>query len=139
MKNLKDIIIEKLKINSKSKISKYTYHPEDKDELQDLIKQLIKERGEEADLNDIDTSKITDMSYLFSDTIHGYGLYNFNGNISEWDVSNVTTMKMMFCVSKFNGANGDLSNWDVNNVKSMYYMFHLCPLEKNPPKWYKNE
>ena len=145
MKNLKDIIIEqssiiplleKLKINSKSKISKYTYHPEDKDELQDLIKQLIKERGEEADLNDIDTSKITDMSYLFSDTIYGYGLYNFNGDISGWDVSNVTTMKMMFCLSKFDESNGDLANWDVSNVKSMYYMFHLCPLEKNPPKWY---
>ena len=136
MKNLKNIIQEKLKINSKSKITQYTYHPKDKDELQNLIKQLIKERGNGADLNDIDTSKITDMSYLFSDTIYGYGLYNFNGDISCWDVSNVITMKMMFCLSKFDGTNGNLSNWDVHNVKSMYHMFHLCPLEKNTPKWY---
>jgi hypothetical protein len=30
------------------------------------------------------------------------GLENFNGNISEWDVSKVTDMSHMFFKSKFN-------------------------------------
>ena len=34
-------------------------------ELKELIGKLIKERGLNADLNDIDTSAITDMSFLF--------------------------------------------------------------------------
>ena len=104
MKNLKDIILEKLKINSKSKIET-KYQPKDKDELLKLLDQLIKERGYDGDFNDIDTSKITDMSGLFRST-------EFNGDISEWDVS---------------------------NVKDMNNMFNYSPLEKNPPKWYKNE
>ena len=43
-------------------------------------------------------------------------------------------MNMMFSNSNFNG---DISNWDVSNVKDMSYMFDESPLEKNPPKWYK--
>ena len=35
----------------------------------------------------------------------------FNGNISEWDVSNVTNMSGMFFRSKFNQ---DISNWKLN-------------------------
>ena len=132
MKNLKEIIQEKLKINSKSKISKYTYHPKDKDELKELVDKLIKERGEEADLNDIDTSKITEMNALFKGV-------KFNGNISEWNVSNVKNMNVMFCYSTFTGENGDISEWDVSKVKTMHQMFWGCPLEKNPPKWYKTK
>ena len=41
----------------------------------------------------------------------------------------------MFYISKFNG---DISEWDVSNVKDMSFMFTNTPLEKNPPKWYKN-
>ena len=37
----------------------------------------------------------------------------FNGDISNWDVSNVTNMIGMFYNSQFNG---DISNWDVSNV-----------------------
>ena len=72
-------IIEKLKI----KKSSYNYFPESKEELKDLLKQLIEERGNEGNFNDIDVSNITDMSYLFDD------MKEFNGDISNWDVSNV--------------------------------------------------
>ena len=53
------------------------------------------------------------MDNLFEDS-------EFTGDISNWDVSNVTTMDMIFCGSKFNG---DISNWDVSNVKNMGGMF----------------
>ena len=101
--NDKFSIYERLHINKDTGNHSYNYHPKTRDELKELVDKLIKERGNDADLNDIDTSKITDMSY-------------------------------MFYTSKFNG---DISNWDVSNVKDMSYMFDKSPLEKNPPKWYK--
>ena len=33
--------------------------------------------------------------------------------------------------------NGDFSKWDIRKVKEMADVFKDCPLEKNPPKWYK--
>jgi len=129
MKKINNYIIEKFKLSSKNITSKYNYHPKNHEEFIDLIEKLLKERGNDADLNDIDTSEITDMSYLFT-----FGRKNFNGDISEWNTSNVTNMKMMFTDSNFNG---DISKWDVSNVTDMSYMFENCPLEKNPPKWYK--
>ena len=40
----------------------------------------------------------------------------------------------MFSHSQFKG---NISQWDVSNVTEMSDMFYDCPLEKNPPKWYK--
>ncbi len=100
MKSLTTYINEKMVYN-KSNSSKYNYFPETKEELKDLLKQLIEERGLEGDLNDIDTSKITDMSDLFGSMIPFR--YRFNGDISKWDVSNVTNMHGMFYLcEKFN-------------------------------------
>ena len=62
---------------------------------------------------------------------------SFNGDISDWNVSNVKNMKFMFSNSKFTGENGDISNWNVSNVKDTQFMFYGSSLEKNPPKWYK--
>ena len=91
-----------------------TYHPETREELRDLIEELIEERGNEADLNDIDVSRITDMDWMFSDS-------KFNGDISEWNVSRVESMEGMFYNSQFNG---DISNWDVSSVKRLDNMFN---------------
>ena len=66
MKQLTTYITEKLRINKDSNKIEYHYHPKDRDELESLIKKLLKERGDEADLNDIDVSDITDMNGLFS-------------------------------------------------------------------------
>ena len=49
---------------------------ENKKELKELIKQRIHEQGLNCDLNDIDVSKVKDMSDLFMDS-------TFNGDISE--------------------------------------------------------
>ena len=113
MKSLKIYIQEKLII----KKSKYNYFPQTKDELKEIIKQRIKDEGNEVDLNDIDVSKITDMSNLFKKT-------DVNGDISSWDVANVTNMNNMFafCTS----FNQDISSWEVSNVIDMHSMFYNC-------------
>ena len=67
-----------------------------KRELKALIKQRIEEQGPNCDLNDIDVSSITDMSYIFFRS-------PFKGDISGWDVSNVTDMKYMFEASPLKG------------------------------------
>ena len=96
-------MLEKLKITSKSEINHYNYVPENTDELKELLKDLIEKRGENADLNDIDTSKIDNMEGLF------IGLNISNINISYWDVSNVENFRTMFWhCRKFNC---NLSNW----------------------------
>ena len=153
MKQINKYIWERLHIN-KDIGNIYNYHPKTKDELTKLVDQLIEKRGNDADLNDIDTSEITNMSYLFYEsTFNGdisewdvskvqnmsnmFADSKFNGDISNWDVSNVTDMEGMFIYSNFTGENGDISEWDVSNVKDMHDMFYGSPLEKNPPKWYK--
>ena len=124
MKTLQRYITEKILINKNSKIE-YNYHPETKDELKAIIKQKIESGGNECNLNDIDTSNITDMSYLFEDS-------EFNGDISKWNMSNVTNMQYMFRFSEFNG---DISNWDVSNVKYMNSMFSQSNFNGDISKW----
>ena len=117
--------------------------PTTREELEDEISIRLS-RGQ-TNLNDIDTSKITDMSYLFFadkrdlrnldiskwDTsnvtdMHNmfYNCFDFNCDLSKWNVSNVEDMSNMFdgC-RKFNS---DLSKWKVSKVKDMKYMFYNC-------------
>ena len=127
MKSLTTYINEKMVYNkSTANKIKYNYYPKTKEELKKLIIQLVEERGNEGDFNDIDTSEITDMSELF--------LPKFNGDISEWDVSNVTDMCCMFydCES----FNQPLNNWNVSNVIIMDRMFCGCKSFNQPlNKW----
>ena len=104
MKSFKQHILEKLKVGVRN-TTKHTLFPETKEELKEMIEDEIFKKGNTCSLNHIDVSEITDMSSLF------YG-------------------------SKFNG---DISKWDVSNVTNMEYMFARTPLEKNPPKWYKKQ
>jgi len=131
MININTYLTEKLRINKDTNIKKqYTYCPENKTQLKDLLHQLFRERGNEADLNDIDTSKITNMSMLFAN-----GEYiNMNFNISQWNVSNVTSMSEMF--GECEKFNCDISEWDVSNVKYMNYMFYGCgSFEQDLSNW----
>ena len=156
MKNINKYINERLHITSKQQ---YSCQPKTKDELQKIIIKRIKSDGLECDLNDIDVSKIDDMSHLFDEFDKpGNDIFKyFNGDISQWNVSNVKNMnKMFFMCNKFNcdisrwdvsnvetmewmfywcaEFNCDLSRWDVSNVKNMKYAFYLCSTK---PKWYK--
>ena len=101
------------------------YHPKTTKELRDLIEKLIEERGNEADLNDIDVSQIEDMSEVFAHS-------QFNGDISNWDVSEVWSMSEMFACSKFNG---DISNWNVSKVENMSGIFRDSEFKGDISKW----
>ena len=46
---------------------------------------------------------------------------NFNGDISKWDVSSVTNMNRMFWDAR--SFDGDIANWDVSRVIDMNFMF----------------
>jgi surface protein len=148
MKRINTYINEKLRLTAKQK---YTCQPKDKNELKHIIIDRIKNEGNECDLNDIDVSKITDMSWLFAaDGTYGNSLFkDFNGDISQWNVSNVENMNYMvlscenfdcelsmwdvsnveemnFMFSECKKFDCDLSNWDVSNVIHMRYMFNMC-------------
>ena len=114
--------------NIGSNISSFSTHscqPKTKKELKQIIIKRIDEEGPNCDLNDIDTSLITDMSWLFSCT-------DFNGDISEWNTSNVTDMSWMFCNSIFNG---DISSWDISSVKNAHLMFYMSKFNGDISDW----
>ena len=149
----------------------HNYFPKDKEELIKIINTKIKKEGvgtvdNPLNLNDIDTSKVEDMSYLFDANLGhtGYKYFpniygDFYFDISKWDVGNVVNMKYMFHDSTFNR---NISRWNVSNVKDMSFMFagssfaknisywkvdpdtntssmfSNCPLRTCPPRWYKS-
>jgi surface protein len=47
-------------------------------------------------------------------------------DLSNWDVSNVTNMKIMFQLCSTLTSVGDLSNWDTSNVIDTGWMFYGC-------------
>ncbi len=96
------------------------------DTIDSIVKFEIKKLGDNADLNHIDVSGVTNMDFLFCNT-------NFNGDISKWDVSNVESMNNTFSYSKFNG---DISNWDVSKVKSMRYTFNNSEFNGDINVWF---
>ena len=122
MKTINTYINEKLRLTTKQK---YTCQPKDKYELREIILQRIEDEGNECDLNDIDVSKITDMSLLFDAYGHNAKIFqDFNGDVSMWDVSNVKNMHGIF--TRCSVFNCDLSKWNVSNVLYMGYMFYNC-------------
>ena len=50
-----------------------------------------------------------------------FGMHIFNQPLNNWNVSNVSNMKNMFCHAQL--FNQPLNNWNVSNVKDMERMF----------------
>ena len=126
MKTLKQHINEALKIGKNlSEWSIYSCQPKTKEELEQIVKDRISKEGPKCDMNDIDTSLITDMSKLFF-------MSDFNGDISKWDVSNVKDMNDMFNNSEFNG---DVSEWNTSKVEDMSFVFANSPFNGDISKW----
>ena len=81
--------------------------PSTRESLENEIR--IRLDREQYNLNDIDTSMITDMSYLFT----GFKNKKLSKiDISLWDVSNVENMRGMF----YNCSNfkSEISRWNVS-------------------------
>ena len=112
-----DTFLIYLKYNS-NRLRKYQV--KDKAELHQFISHIVYKIDPCANLNWLDVSNITNMNGIFHDM-------PFNGDISEWDVSNVKDMANMFdsCI-QFTGINTDLSKWDVSSVENMNAMFSTC-------------
>lgn len=72
-------------------------------------------------LENINTSKVTDMSYMFSTCRNLQTL-----DIEKLNTSNVTNMRGMFYECDYL-TSLDLSNFDTSNVTSMGSMFNDCP------------
>ena len=161
MKKLNQYIQEKFILNKNTKPI-YKYFPKDKTELRKILEERLRE-DKNADLNDIDVSKITDMGFNGYNSEHG-GLFegldphnidiskwdvskvtsmnwmfieckNFNSDVSHWDVSKCTNMGLMFC--KCEKFDSDLSKWNVSKVTNMHEMLYGCDSLKNKPSWYK--
>ena len=103
-------------VNSTKSINRNKVQPKNKKQLKQLINYAFKHNI--YDLNFIDTSKITDMSLLFSNCMHNF-------DVSGWDVSNVTNMGCTFYKCNMFTGKG-LENWDVSNVTNMSGMFYKC-------------
>ena len=110
---------------NKNQTCKLKYKPTTKAELEELVNNL------NINLRDIDTSLITDMSFLFfcSDREDFFG-------IEKWDVSNVKRMVSMFCHSEFNQ---DISNWDTASVSDMDHMFAYTKFNQDISNWKINK
>ena len=102
--------------------------PMDRDTLENAIKLYCK--NHKKCFHTYGFSSFWDVSGI--DTMAGIFNCNidFNGDISNWDVSNVKNMSYMFYYSAFNG---DISNWNTMNVITMGSMFE-CATDFNQDK-----
>ena len=125
-----DVEIVSFTDNNK-KFHKTGYKPKDKENLQELLERMIKVRGDEGNFNDIDTSDIKSMNWLFEEN------KTFNGDITGWDVSSVKNMRGMFCGA--HSFNQPIGNWDVSSVEDMNSMFNWAESFNQPiGKWKVN-
>lgn len=94
-------------------------------ELRKEVEAAIALHGPHVDLNYIDIEPVVSLNGLFRDS-------PFNGDISKWNTSNVTTMYATFQRSAFTG---DISAWNVSNVKTMHSMFAYSVFNGDISQW----
>lgn len=89
---------------------------QDRNQLEDILRRAANAKylGMEGNFNWIDTSKIDSLTNLFPN-VFGRNVNTFNGDISKWDVSNVT--KMLYTFQGCQSLRCDITNWDVSNVR----------------------
>lgn len=66
-----------------------------------------------------DLSAVTSLEGMFG------GTTNFDGDLSGWDVSNVTNMQSMF-VTALSFSGKGLETWNVESLTNAYAMFHIA-------------
>lgn len=96
-----------------------------------IIEGEIKRLGNDADLNHIDVSKVTDGSCLFWSL---NDCRDFCGDVSKWNVSKIERFDSMF--QDCRNFNCDISDWDVSSGKTMAWMFSNCKkFDQDLSKW----
>ena len=72
--------------------------------------------NEYGEIEDWNTSEVTDMSYMFfhQPSYPSWSTSTFNKDIGGWNTSNVKNMTAMFSLASI--FDQDLSGWDVVNV-----------------------
>ena len=113
-----------------------------------------------SDIDNWDTTYVTDMSYLFCcceelETLPDISSWNTSNvedmsnmisycskieslpDISKWNTKNVKNMSHMFANDSALKSFPDISNWDVSKVKDMEHMFTHCDIYEIPDisKW----
>ena len=128
MKTLNQYIKEKLIFNK-------DYHDSNiviksVDELQKIIEDRYDKLGpgtkeNPIDFNDIDVSNFDSFCNNKDEGIFEETKFK-HINISDWDVSNIKSMRSMFYGCEELESTGDLSNWDVSSVENTSNMFYDC-------------
>ena len=131
--SLTSFINERLQIN-KEYTEVHTEKPATARDLRQIIKDRIDKQGpgtikEPINLNDIDVSEIDDFTQLFWYIGYSYKIKAID--ISDWDVSHVTSFKSMFAECSQLQYVGDLSRWDVSECSNFASMFNDCKFLRN--------
>ena len=139
MKTLNQYIKERLIIN-KDYNGINIVAPRTFDELKEIIDDRDDKLGpgtkeNPIDFNDIDVSNFDSFCGKY-----GIGIFeetNFKYiDISDWDVSNIKSMRNMFFMCTELKSVGDISKWNVSKVMYKYHTFYNCAIkEKYKPKF----
>ena len=100
------------------------------DELRKIIEDRYDKLGpgteqNPIDFNDIDISNLDSFYSIYEKGIFEYTRFKYI-DISDWDVSNIKSMRKMFCRCYILESVGDISKWDVSSVTDMQSMFAYC-------------
>ena len=88
-----------------------------------------------CDISEWDTGEVTDMSYLFcadpsQSSFCNTAAGSFDGDISAWNTTSVTTMAGMFYIAS--SFNQPIGGWDVAKVTDMKRMFLFASAFNQP-------
>lgn len=122
MININEYLISK---NKKSSIISATNY-----DIFEIVRREIETLGENASLNHIDVSQVTDFFNWpsgegepenITGLFEGTGFY---GDVSGWDMSNAKIVDWMF--KGCENFDCDISRWDMSNVETCRGMFSGC-------------
>ncbi len=82
-------------------------------------------QGSVGGIENLDTSLVTDMSYMFYMSIIKSESESSSINLNHFDTSNVTNMSHMFDLFYETGVL-EIDKWDMSKVTDMSYMFQFC-------------
>ena len=128
MKQLNQYIKEKLIINKDYNDKMIVV--KSFDELRKIIEDRYDKLGpgtkqDPINFNDIDVSNIDSFCGKYDTGIFEYTRFKYI-DISDWDVSNIKSMRGMFFMCTELKSVGDISKWNVSKVTDMNSMFHGC-------------